>query len=262
LADDLCSTCFFYQEFLDEIRNGNEWFCPTGNYSWKVRFSPDQAGTWQYKLTAQDASGFTESSPIRFNVIESSNPGFIQVSKTDPRYFEFENGQYFTGLGYNLNYNQVDWVNPILENQEKFQIMSENEIQLVRIWLSQWSIFSSAWNPWNSPDPSIHSGYIPGTGLNVDETYYQNELSMVLRWETDWFSPCMFIGVWNARPAIKPHSDYRVSVRYKAKELAGPRHPNQPYGFAVKTGSWLWGSTFCYDSGVGEIIAATYPSKD
>ena len=253
---------FYYQEFLDEIRDGNEWYYPTGNYSWKVRFSPDRTGTWQYKLTAQDASGFAESASISFDVIDSSNPGFVQVSSTDPRYFEFENGKYFTGLGYNLNYNQVDWINPTLNNQENFQIMSENEIQLVRIWLSQWGIFTSAWNPWNSPDPSIHGSYIPGTGLSVDETYYPNELSMVLRWETQWFSPCMFIGSWKARPAIKPYSDYRVRVRYKAKGLAGPRQPNQPFGFAVKTGNWLWGSNYCYDPGVGDILAATYSGQN
>ena len=94
---------FYYQEFQNQSLGNKNWYYPTENFAWKVRFAPDQPGSWQYKLTAQDASGKAESSIGHFTVISSQNPGFIKVSENDARYFEFDNGDYFPGLGYNLN---------------------------------------------------------------------------------------------------------------------------------------------------------------
>ncbi len=253
---------FYYQEFEDEIHRNMEWFYPTEEFSWKVRFAPDQPGAWQYKLTVQDASGSFESTAQSFTVIDSQNLGFVQVSETDPRYFEFEEGPYFPGLGYNLNYNEADWINPTISNQPKFQTMNENGIQLFRIWLSQWSIYDSAWNPWNSPDPDRHGRYIPMSGLITGQSYLGNEVSMMLKWDSSWYSPCMFIGTWKAKPAVKTDTDYQIQIRYKVGELDGPRVPNQPYGFVAKTGDWLWGSEYCYDTGSGNVLAATYPGQD
>jgi len=253
---------FYYQEFLDEQYGNQEWYYPSQNFSWKVRFSPNQTGTWQFKLTAKDASGYIETPAIDFTVADSAKPGFIQVSETDSRYFEFENGDYFTGLGYNQNFDQIDWINPITRNQNNFQKMSENGIELVRIWLSQWSIYGSAWNPWYSPDPAKHSHYIPVAGMATSETYLGNEVSMMLHADHSWFSPCMFIGAWKAKPAVIPNTEYRVQVRYKVRDLAGPRVPNQPYGFVAKTGGWLWDSEYCYDAGTGDVVAATYAGQN
>lgn len=253
---------FYYQEFDDEIHRNTEWFYPTDNYSWKVRFSPDQPGVWQYKLSVQDASGSFATTAQSFTVTDSQNSGFVQVSNTDSRYFEFEEGTYFPGLGYNLNYNEADWVNPTISNQPKFQTMNENGIQLFRIWLSQWSIYGSAWNPWNSPDPDRHSRYIPINGLATGQSYLGNEISMMLAWDSGWFSPCMFIGTWKAKPAVKTYTDYQVQVRYKVGDLEGPRIPNQPYGFVAKTGDWLWGSEYCYDPGAGDVVAASYANPN
>ncbi|MBM3303143.1 MAG: hypothetical protein FJY85_24755, partial [Deltaproteobacteria bacterium] len=39
---------FYYQEFEDQVRSSQEWFYPTNNFSWRVRFAPDQVGTWQF----------------------------------------------------------------------------------------------------------------------------------------------------------------------------------------------------------------------
>ena len=62
---------FYYQEFDDNQgtpKGGQDWFYPTGQYSWKVRFAPPQAGAWQYKLTARDTSGQTETGVLLDNL--------------------------------------------------------------------------------------------------------------------------------------------------------------------------------------------------
>jgi hypothetical protein len=242
---------FHYQEFLDEIKDGQEWFYPTANYAWKVRFAPDQVGEWQYKIAAQDAGGYNETPPQSFTVSASDAKGFIRVSPTDARYFEFEDGTYFPGLGYNMNYDHVSWTNPVLDNQDNFRMMQENGIQLARIWLSQWAIYGSEWNPWSSLIPGLQDQYLPHTGIVGSQAAPGSDVSMRVTADQN----CMFIGAWKARPAVKRNTEYRVRIRYKATGITGPRLPGHPFGFVAKTGGWLWGTnTYCYDPGVGTVV--------
>ena len=250
---------FYYQDFADEIKSGQEWYYPTGNYSWKVRFTPNQSGTWQYKIIAQDSSGTTETTPRAFIVVPSTKKGLIRVSQNDPRYFEFDNGTYFPGLGYNMNYDHISWNNPILDNEDNFQIMSQNGIQLVRIWLSQWGIYGPMWNPWNSIDPNQHGDYFPQTGLTFEQAFPGSEVSMKIDAS---YNPCMFIGVWKAKPAVKKDTNYRIRIRYKTTNIIGPRNAGHPYGFVAKTGDWLWGpGNYCYDSDTGTSVT-TYQNQN
>lgn len=243
---------FYYQEFDDQVKSGQEWFYPTGNYFWKVRFAPTQAGTWQFKLIAQDASGTSESPPMTFTVGPSANPGFVRVSQSDPRYFEYEDGSYFPASGYNMNFDDVSWNNPVLKNLENFQVMSENGIQLVRIWLSHWGIYDASWNPWNSIDPDLYNQYIPYTGLTFD-AYPGSDVSMRIGAISN---PCMFIGFMKATPAVKRNTTYRVRIRYKTMGIVGPRISGFPYGFTAKMGGWLSGNgNDCDDPGTGNVVA-------
>lgn len=250
---------FYYQGFDHQTRSGRDWIYPTGGFAWKVRFAPNRTGAWQYKLSAQDASGTVETSVATFTVAASSNKGFVRVSPRDPRYFEYDNGAYFPGLGYNMNYNHVSWDDPILGNQYNFSQMSRNGIQLARIWLSEWGIFTSAWNAWNSIDPSQHAQYIPYAGMSFAEVFPGSDVSMKI---SATYNPCMFLGFGQASPAVKRNTNYRVQVRYKTADMAGPRTAGSPYGFVVKTGGWLWGAgTSCADAGVGTVVSAYQSSN-
>jgi hypothetical protein len=250
---------FYYQSYDDQIKSGKEWFYPTGGYSWKVRFTPNQTGTWQFKLSVQDSSGTTQTSPQPFFVAASTNKGFLRVSQKDSRYFEFEDGTYFPGLEYNMNFNHVDWNNPVLDNQGNFQKMSENGIQMVRLWLSEWSIFGSAWSPWNSIDPDQHSQYIPYNGASFLQAYPGSDISMEI---DSGYNPCMFLGFMKSTPAVKENTTYRVRIRYKTTGLSGPRVAGKPYGLAAKTGGWLYGDgQNCNDSGSGAIVTS-YQSQN
>lgn len=241
---------FLYQEFLSDVRRGQEWFYPTDTYSWKVRFAPPQAGAWQFRLTARDAGGQSTSPPQAFTVVPSPDPGFVRVSQTNPRVFERENGDFFPALGYNMIFDRVSWTNPVLDNQANFETMSANGIQLIRIWLSQWGIYGPSWNPWNSADPAQHSAYVPFSGLTFSEAYGDGDVSMRV---DAGQNPCMFIGAWKARPALQRQTDYRVRVRLKTVNVSGPRVAGQPYGFVAKMGGWLDGAT-CSDPGVGATV--------
>lgn len=242
---------FYYQDFDYQIKDGREWMYPQG-YAWKLRFAPMQIGTWQYRIRATDASGTTLTAPQSFTVTTSNNPGFVRVS-SDPRYFELSDGTYFPGLGYNMNYNQIDWVNPVLSNQSNFQKMSQNGIQVVRLWISQWAIWGSSWNPWYGIR-NDYDGYIPRTGLELwpGETPSVGLILSYSSGNSNYYDACRFIGGYQAQPAVKQNTNYRIRIRYSAANITGPRNPAFPgYGLVAKVqnpndGNW---HTQCYEPG-------------
>ena len=231
---------FYYQEYIHDIKSGKDWIYPTGTFDWRVRFTPNQNGTWQYKIKARDANGVVETEPTTFEVVESKDKGFVRVSQRDPRYFEYENGDLFVGLGYNLTFNHLGWNNPYTINKPRVEKFQEYGLQFFRTWLSDWGIFTSAWNAWDSPLPERHGGYIPYSSLSTEYTYPNSEVSMKLN--RNW-NPAMFLGFTKQPPAVKQNTKYRVSVRYLIpKLLNGPRVAEHPYGLVLKTGGWLTGA--------------------
>ena len=222
----------------------------------------------------QDIAGADETAPAAFTVAPSPNKGFIRVSKNDPRYFEYDNGTYFPALGYNLALSDL---------QVSLPTLADNGIQFIRTWLpSQLSIFGAAWSPWRSYNP-LHNGALPDARLRYDvawpfqlkpgidpplarpesETFLwlsQNET--VYNDGNQWdFTPCVMLG-WEApKLPVKRNANYRVRVRYREHNLAGPKVAGFPFGFTVKLGDWLWSdkeSARCYAPGVGELLAASY----
>ena len=88
--------CFYYQP-VEELGSGAEVaLAPTGKAEWRCRFTPSLVGTWKYKIKATDAGGISESAVYEFYCIDSDRKGFIKVSPTDPRFFEFSDGAPFT----------------------------------------------------------------------------------------------------------------------------------------------------------------------
>ncbi|MDH5602552.1 MAG: DUF5060 domain-containing protein [Cyclobacteriaceae bacterium] len=77
------------------------------NYSdwrslWMLRFSPDEAGLWQYVLHVKDQTGETDSESIQFVVVPSKYHGPIQVAG-NKRYLEYKDGTPYYGVGFWYN---------------------------------------------------------------------------------------------------------------------------------------------------------------
>ena len=245
---------FQYQSYDYAVKGNRDWFSAQDQFAWKVRFAPPVPGNWQFRLTARDASG-TVTSPARsFVVSASSNPGFIRVSQQDRRYFEFENGRLFVGLGYN---GGIDWFNPVLSSASRFATMGQNGVELSRVWLTQSAIFGSAWNPWYGLRGD-YGGYVPRTGLTPAGTPAEVKLRLSYAEDasgnrnTGYFEACRFVGGFQSATAIKRNTTYRFRVRYTAFDIAGPRNASAPsYGFVLKmqnpaNGNW---HTNCYEPG-------------
>ncbi len=93
---------FYYQDYgRRRTADGYEHLFPVGEPCWKVRFSPKQVGIYRYYVTVEDGRSL-RSPEGTFECVESEEKGLVRISKRDPRYFEFENGDFYWPLGTNL----------------------------------------------------------------------------------------------------------------------------------------------------------------
>jgi hypothetical protein len=241
---------FYYQKFQEGVQNGRDWSYPTSDFVWKVRFSPNQIGEWKYKIVVQDGNGTAETPLRAFTVIPSSSRGFIRVSRADSRYFEFEDGALFTGLGFQFPEFLDD---PITKGGPEYQRLGAYGINFVRLWIS--SLYGSAWNPWLG-GRNRYAGYLPVAGLTpfTDEAG-KATLTMQLdygpRGDDGWFDACRLEG-WNDADAVKPNTRYRVRATYRGRRITGPRNPLSPnYGFVIKMGGAF---PNCYEPGTSRAV--------
>jgi len=243
---------FYYQEFRDEVRNDREWHYPTNRFVWKIRFSPNQPGGWRYKVVARDREGKAETEFQPLLVAPSAKRGFVKVSRADPRYFEYEDGTFFSGLGYNLSPSLEE---PVLKGGPEFEQLKNYDISLVRMWIS--SVFGSAWNPYVGAR-NRYRGYLPVTGLvpYANEKGEPRTLTMRIDYEVDgdrrWFDACRLC--WSTAPeAIEPNRNYRISAKYRGLGIEGPRRAAGQYGLVVKLGGRY---TNCYEPGTSNPVTA------
>lgn len=72
-----------------------------GGDTWRVRFSPDQTGSWSYTTTSGD-SGLNNQSGS-FSVVASANKGGIVANPSYPYHFQYQDGTDFWWMG------DTDW---------------------------------------------------------------------------------------------------------------------------------------------------------
>ena len=114
-------------------------------------------------VKATDAGGSATSKTLSFKVSGvTSNPyaehGFLRVSKTDPRYFEFQDGTTFIGAGYNDGFGQAG------QSEQQMQMLEQNRMDFARTWLSGSGINGSQWTAWGWNALPTH-GYLPGVAF-------------------------------------------------------------------------------------------------
>ncbi len=122
--------CFYHQP-MEELGSGNSLsFVPLGSPQWRCRFAPTLIGTWQYRLSASDAGGNTQSTVSSFIVTDSSAKGFIRTSQTDPHYFEFSDGTPFvTPL---INVEQGSPFNTLTKIRQNIQRLGQSKTNFIR----------------------------------------------------------------------------------------------------------------------------------
>ncbi|MDX9754585.1 MAG: DUF5060 domain-containing protein [bacterium] len=114
---------------------------------WKLRYTPSQPGIYAYAITAEAGGAREEVQSATFTVTASTHPGFVRVSKTNPRFFQFDNGDSYFPLGQNLS-----WVGSG-PNQERVEVWrsyldecQQAGINWIRLWMCSWGWTELVWN--------------------------------------------------------------------------------------------------------------------
>lgn len=77
---------------------------PTGEPGWRLRFSPDEVGTWTYKVQVSLEGSVQTITEGQIDAQESDRPGKIRVG-TNPHYFAYNGGGTYFPVGLNLGWS-------------------------------------------------------------------------------------------------------------------------------------------------------------
>ena len=84
---------------LDVYKRQEEILLPKAGNPWKLYYRPRETGKYKFHFLAQDRNKMIRTEDQEFEVVKSNNKGFLRVSKDDPRFFEFDNGESYFGIG-------------------------------------------------------------------------------------------------------------------------------------------------------------------
>jgi hypothetical protein len=127
--------------------HGYETVEPDGEVVAAVRFTPTSVG--RHRFVARSGESIVEEGT--FDCLPSGHPGFVQVSRRDPRYFAFSDGTSYCAIGLNLcgparyslprggEHFATSGRSATLgaaEYERWFRLMAENGANFARLWLS------------------------------------------------------------------------------------------------------------------------------
>lgn len=132
---------FLFQDYRRRLVNGREALTPRGNPVWKVRFAPPVAGRWRWRWEVRTVAGTASTRRHRLTVTPSRDPGYLRVSRHDPRYLAFDDGSAYLAVGENTGwYDQRgtfaydDW----------YARLAAEDANYARLWMASFS-FGIEW---------------------------------------------------------------------------------------------------------------------
>ena len=129
-----------------------------GEATWRVRFTPSQAGQWTYQLTVTDTHGTSQPYTGKFSVTASDLHGWLQVGNwVNPaysgHYLVYQDGTPFYGVGHCDAFNLLGKGFSVEEGVTLFDEMKKSGENYL-VW---WPLYS------NSPIASSYNDYNVGS---------------------------------------------------------------------------------------------------
>jgi hypothetical protein len=99
---------FWYEPFTVGGSPDYETYSPAGPPEWRVRFTPDEAGTYGYSVSA--VAGSSTASPVSgsFQATASTREGFVRVDTRNAHYLRFDNGDPYVPVGHNVAFEDAN----------------------------------------------------------------------------------------------------------------------------------------------------------
>lgn len=168
--------------FYDNYNNASQW---------KLRFSPNETGIYNYRLFVYNQNKTGASEYESFRAVESGHKGWIKPSDNNPHYFEYDDGSSYFAIGV---------YSPWRNDQERFETFAKYDANLFAIW------------------DIGYGGFVNGTGIIEEELgkYNQKKLGridslltilekdniklMYAIWPHDLFSETVWAAEWDKNP--------------------------------------------------------------
>ncbi len=127
---------FYMQDYELETSNGSLSTIGAGEF--RLRFAPDETGTWSFHLTIADATGNSQTDSQTFmveNVSSAQNHGFVRTSSTN--YLSYDDGEQYIPIGENMAWqnsnaytNYKSWLDGLADGGGNF----------IRLWHAHWGL--------------------------------------------------------------------------------------------------------------------------
>lgn len=139
---------FYYSDYNKTNSNCTPYQCEiltaNGINNWKIRFTPDEAGSWQYRISASDNAGTTVYPAVKktiFTCVSSNNEGFIV--KANSKFLERTTGEFFFPVGQNVSWygSPVFWGQQTFgtnEYQYYIDSVAGSNANFIRVWLDMY----------------------------------------------------------------------------------------------------------------------------
>lgn len=124
---------FFLQDFDVNTNTGN--LATKGAGEWRIRFSPNEIGAWQYNITVQTPTGISNTATGNFTCTASNAEGFVRKNTTN--YLSFDNGNQYIPVGQNLCWHTG---NPYLTYKNWLEKMGAAKANYMRLWQCPWGL--------------------------------------------------------------------------------------------------------------------------
>ncbi len=113
-----------------------------GTHNFKVRYSPKEAGTYSYVLSAKNTSGTATRTSATFQCTASAAHGFIKKNNTN--YLNFDDGTQYIPVGENMCWEDGALSNVVPNYNSWLGKLSTNGGNFIRVWMSDWA-FALEW---------------------------------------------------------------------------------------------------------------------
>ncbi len=128
---------FYFQDYDRVVTGETEQLTPKGTPVWKVRFAPTEEGRHTFTVTVKDRAGAQTSPEGAFVCEPAASHGYLRVSKSDPHYFEFDDGTPYLAIGHNVCWYKKG--HGTTDYDRWFGRMAENEENYARLWMPEWA---------------------------------------------------------------------------------------------------------------------------
>ena len=175
---------FYYQDYEYQANGSvtNELGKSVGDSAFRIRYTPQETGTYNYTFTFKVNNAVTDTKTGTFSAAADSTgkKGFIKVEETQNRNFTYEDGTPYIPVGMNVAWPEPDKNKPYSAYQyykDTIGKMSGYDANYIRIWMGQntfslYDVLNKEGAPSGSDSYWLRSNATPDNFINrMDHAY-------------------------------------------------------------------------------------------